>query len=705
MTFGFSLSFLSSIVSGAIALFTISKAHRSPARWSFGVGMAILAVESLCLGFASDSFLPDKVVYWETLAFFAMCLLPAVWLFFGLTYGRGAYAEFLSRWRFCLIAALVLPLACCLAFRKDIVFAVPQPEGTWLFRLGLGGLVLNVLVVIGWVLTLVNLEATFRASVGTLRWRIKFVTLGLGILFASRAYTGTELLLFRTISVTRDEINAIALLLACLVMLRSLFRAGHFEVSVYPSHSILQNSITLLLAGAYLIFVGVLAKIVVALGGDASFELKAFFVLLVLISVAFVLLSDRVRLYAKQFASRHFQRPLYDYRTVWRLFTEGTTRRVEEADLCKAVVRLISDIFQTLSVTIWIFDEKREQLILGASTSLSHNEAGVLKLSPEEVSSVVDAVVRSHKPIDIDTSREPWAAPLRQSHPDEFAGGGDRFCVPMLVGGEPLGILVLADRVGGVPYSVQDFELLKCASDQAAAGLLNIQLSQRVSQSKQLEAFQAMSAFFVHDLKNTASTLSLMLQNLPVHYQDPVFREDALRGISKTVAHIDHLISRLSVLRHDLSLNPVECDINDIVVRTLKAYERVPGIDLEKDLQELPRIMLDPAQIQKVITNLLLNAQEAFQSSGQIYVETAQRNGWAVLTVRDNGCGMSPEFIQTSLFRPFKTTKKKGIGIGMFHCKMIVDAHHGRIEVESNQGTGTTFRVLLPIALRGIKRL
>ena len=84
-----------------------------------------------------------------------------------------------------------------------------------------------------------------------------------------------------------------------------------------------------------------------------------------------------------------------------------------------------------------------------------------------------------------------------------------------------LGFLILGDRVGGVPFSVQDLDLLKSISDQSAASLLNIQLSQRLSQAKQLEAFQAMSAFFVHDLKNTASTLSLMLQNLPVALPGP----------------------------------------------------------------------------------------------------------------------------------------------------------------------------------------
>jgi len=260
-----------------------------------------------------------------------------------------------------------------------------------------------------------------------------------------------------------------------------------------------------------------------------------------------------------------------------------------------------------------------------------------------------------------------------------------------------LGVLVLGDRVGAVPFSVQDFDLLKSIGEQSAANLLNIQLSQRLSQAKQLEAFQAMSAFFIHDLKNTASTLSLMLQNLPVHYQDPQFREDALRGISKTVTRINETISRLNELRHELALQPVECDLNDLITETLKGQEQAADISLLKELAPLPKVRLDPAQIQKVITNLVLNARDAVSSSGQIRVATSQENGWVILVVADNGCGMTPEFIQRSLFRPFHTTKQKGIGIGMFHCKMIVEAHRGRIEVQSEPGKGTRFRVLLPI--------
>ena len=693
------IAFGSALFGGGMALATTFKARRSLPHWSFVAGMAALAAESLFSGLAANSVLLETVAYWQGYTFLAMAFLPGCWLCFSLTYARGNYREFLARWQLALAAAFITPLVLALFFPDEVITAIGKPTegGPLMFRLGFAGTGLHLVFLLSAVLVLMNLERTFRASVGTMRWRIKFMVLGLGVLFAVRAYTSSQALLFHGGQLSQQGVNSGALFVACLLMTRSLFRAGHFEVSIYPSHSLLHHSFTVLLAGAYLLIVGVFAKVVTFLGGDAAFPLKAFFVLVALVLLTILLLSDRVRLYTKRFVSRHLQRPIYDYRTVWRTFTEGTARCVEQSELCSAVVKLISDIFQALSVTIWLVDERKERLVFAASSSLSQAKAGHLTLEPAAAAEVIAALSAHPDPVDIDSSREPWAAPLRLSHPEEFHKGGNRVCVPMIAGGELLGILTLGDRVGGVPFSVQDLDLLKSVSDQAAAGLLNIQLSQRLSQAKQLEAFQAMSAFFVHDLKNTASTLSLMLQNLPVHYQDPQFREDALRGISKTVAHINDVISRLTVLRHELAVQAVECDLNELVADTLKAQEQAPGVEFVKELRPLPKVRLDPAQIQKVLTNLVLNAREALGPGGVIRVETSQRNGWVVLSVSDNGCGMSADFIQHSLFRPFQTTKKKGIGIGMFHSKMIVEAHRGRIEVESESGKGTAFRILLPV--------
>ena len=142
----------------------------------------------------------------------------------------------------------------------------------------------------------------------------------------------------------------------------------------------------------------------------------------------------------------------------------------------------------------------------------------------------------------------------------------------------------------------------------------------------------------------------------------------------------------------------MEADLNELVGKSLAGWEEVAGIHLKKELAPLPKVWFDPELMLKVATNLIFNAREAVPpSSGEVRIQTLRRNGWAVLAISDNGCGMSTEFLSRSLFRPFQTTKKNGLGIGMFQSKMIVEAHKGKIEVESETGKGTTFRILLPL--------
>jgi signal transduction histidine kinase len=188
----------------------------------------------------------------------------------------------------------------------------------------------------------------------------------------------------------------------------------------------------------------------------------------------------------------------------------------------------------------------------------------------------------------------------------------------------------------------------------------------------------------------------LMVQNLPAHYDNPAFRDDMMRVISGSVAKMNAMCSRLSLLTQRLELHRTESDLNDLIRFTLAELDGSFKASLRQELLPMAPLSVDTEQIQKVLMNLLLNANEAVGEGGEICVKTEHAGRWAVLSVRDNGCGMTHEFMKQSLFRPFKTTKSNGLGIGLFHTKMLVEAHQGRIEVESAEGIGTTFRVLLP---------
>jgi len=468
-------------------------------------------------------------------------------------------------------------------------------------------------------------------------------------------------------------------------------------VDIYPSHAVLRHSMTALLAGSYLLLVGLLAKAVAVLGGNASLPIEALLVMIGLVGTTVLVLSDRVRQKTRRFVSRHFRRPLYDYRKVWLTFTGRTSSLMDETDFCRAVAKLVADNFEVLSATVWLVDQDKDRLAFAASTAMSETDASDLAHSLDNIHEMVQAMRVHPHPVDIDLAREAWVEALKRCNPEYFNKGGGRVCVPLVSGGEVIGLITLGDRVSGASFSIEDLDLLKCIGDQVAASLRNIKLSQRLVQAKEMEAFQTMSAFFVHDLKNTASTLSLMLQNMSRHFQDPAFQQDAVRGLSKSVTHLNTLINELTVLRQGLDIKPLDSDLNQVVAAALVGLDATSDFPMVKNLSPLPRIPLDPAQIQKVVTNLVINAKEAGTPKGEIRVETVRRNGWVILSVVADSFNKKTEFIQRSLFRPFQSTKKKGLGIGMFHSKMIVDAHRGRIEVESEKGKGTTFRVWLPV--------
>ena len=699
MTLSSLLAFTAAAFSGVLAVAAPLRKRYSLASWLFFAGMASLATESF-LG--AISFLKqdaEEVARWQSLVLLARSFLPGFWIAFSLVYSRGNYHEFLTKWRLFLAAAFLLPIGVAIVFCPNLVELISPPKGgsEWRLSLSQAGRAVNMFCLIAAVMTLTNLEKTFRSTVGTMRWRIKFLILGLATIFAGRIYSLSQDLLYTAHDLSLTDFESATLVIGCALITVAYLRNGFVEVDVYPSQSVLQGTVTVLLAGGYLFVVGLLAQFITFLGGTGSFRTQAFLVLLAIVLLAVLLLSERLRQRIKGFVSRHFKRPQHDFRRLWLQFTQRMSGVLDHDAVCAVAAKLISETFNVLSVSVWRVDERKGRLVCATSTAqLSRDGAG-----EQQWMSLENAVPTSESniclPFHLDDATSKWAESLRTSSQAYFRTGGKRICVPFSAGNRWLGCAILADRVNGLPYTIEEFDLLKCIGDQIAVSLVNLRLTEELMLAKELEAFQTISTFFVHDLKNAASTLSLTLQNLPVHFDDPEFRKDALRGIEKTLKRINLHINRLSILRNKLELKPIESDLNQLVAETLKSLNGMPGVEVVKDLRAVPSVLVDREQLQSVMLNLLLNARDAVGARGEIRVGTAQRDGRAVLTVSDNGCGMSQDFLRDSLFRPFQTTKKKGLGIGMFQSKMIVEAHRGDIHVESESGKGTQFEVTLPL--------
>jgi putative PEP-CTERM system histidine kinase len=695
------LAFTAAVLSSGLAIFVLLANPRLFVHRVFASGMSALALVQICTGMGAQAVLPADIVHWEYLRLLSAALIPGPWLLFSIHFARANVRNITAQWRWVILASFVLPLVLVLACQHALFttrFRFDTALG-WVLQLGWSGYGFYLYSLLSSVAILMQFERTLRASTGSMRWQIKFMLLGFGSLFAAQIYTDSQVLLFSSTNKRLTVFTSWAVLVANVLMISSLVRYRFLSVDIYLSPRVVHNSLTVALVGGYIFTVGALAKALTYFGWGEVLHLETFFVFMAAVALAIVLLSEQLRQKLKLLINRHFYRARYDYRQKWTTFTERTTSVVDVQELCAVVTKMMSETFGVPAVTIWLCDEDApEVLCVGGSTVLSRTEGEVLGAPKATDVDFVQFMRERRLPIDLERRSDRKAQALKTTYAAYFQKAQSRYCVSLVAGQQLLGVITLDNRLTRDPFSPEDLDLLKTFADQAAASLLSLRLSQRLLKAKEMEAFQTLAAFFVHDLKNLAAKLSLLLQNVPIHYENPVFRQDMLRVISGSVAKMTAMCSRVSLLTNKLDLHPILTDLTELVRHTLNDVQDLVKVPLFQELRPVPKLFVDPEHLQKVVINLLLNANEAVNDQGEIHITTDTMDGWVMLAMRDNGCGIPKAFMERSLFHPFQTTKSQGLGIGLFHSKMIVEAHHGRIEVESEEGKGSTFKVFLPIA-------
>lgn len=229
----------------------------------------------------------------------------------------------------------------------------------------------------------------------------------------------------------------------------------------------------------------------------------------------------------------------------------------------------------------------------------------------------------------------------------------------------------------------------------------------RETESRQFESFMRLSAMLTHDLKNAIAGLSLLVGNMERQFHREEFRADAMKSLTEAADKLRRLVAKLSEPVLSLSSEHTiarPTDLVEMIRRVLTAtVEPARGMhEIEIELPETLIATVEADRIEKVFENLIINAIEAMGAkNGKLSIEAgAMQTGEVFFRVSDTGPGMSDEFQRVKLFRPFATTKKSGIGLGLYTCREIVQAHGGHIDVESKRGSGATFRVVLPSELK-----
>jgi signal transduction histidine kinase len=225
------------------------------------------------------------------------------------------------------------------------------------------------------------------------------------------------------------------------------------------------------------------------------------------------------------------------------------------------------------------------------------------------------------------------------------------------------------------------------------------EMIRKEGEQKQFESFARLSSVLTHDLKNQILSLSLLVNNMERKFDREGFKEDAMRTLSDSVNNLQNLVAKLSDPRTPTKRIRERANISYLVERVIQrtAAQAAGRYKVSSELTPDIFATVDGKAVERVIENLVINALEAMPDGGNLRVATWQDNGSAFVSVADTGKGMTDEFMRERLFHPFATTKKKGIGLGLYSCRDIIEQHGGRIDVASKVNLGTEFKIVLPL--------
>ena len=585
------------------------------------------------------------------------------------------------------IVAIGLPITLLATF---LVFAsVPDaPGGQYVSdTLRVGHLLLAVF-------GLVMVEQLFRNANTEARWGIKFLCFGVGGLFVFDFYLYADALLLKQLDpdlwIARGIVNALVVPLVVISAMRESLWSGGLVVSRH----VVFHSAALLAAGAYLMLMAAAGYYIRAYGGEWGGVLQvAFFFGAALIMLIFAV-SGQARARLKVFVAKHFFPSKYDYRKEWLHFTEVLSETEQRQDVHQRILKAIAAVVECTNGAMWtkavdgahFTPAAAWNMVLPPEARVSLDHPLVQFLEGRRW--VIDLRPHAEEPERYNELELPaWLNELPQP----------RLILPLLHHDELEAFIVLGQPRVNMELNWENYDLLKTQGSQAAGYLRLIAINEALAEARQFEAFNRLSAFVVHDLKNVVAQLSLVVTNARKHMRDPDFMVDTVHTVENSVNKMNRMLRQLKTDRTQPTGTAEVIDLASVVNEVVAQRSSVHPVPSLGGANNSVAVLVDPDRLAAVIGHIVQNAQEATPHDGSVKITLHTEGAWSVIEVTDTGCGMDEEFIQTRLFRPFDTTKgNAGMGVGAYETREFALTHGGEVDVVSESGQGTTFRIKLP---------
>lgn len=540
------------------------------------------------------------------------------------------------------------------------------------------------------LISLVLLEQIYRGANSEARNSITPLVIALGgiavfdfVLYAQASMVGGIEFDFWYI---RGYLSALAVPL----LLISIRRFKEGSVRIFVSRNVVFYSSMLMIAGLYLLLMALAGYLINYLGGEWGQLVSFGFFILGSIVLAVLLITETVRRQVKVFISKHFFANKYEYREEW-LELIGQIETASSENYCQMSLQIMmSKVGATGGVILKANGNNR--------FTIKHSDGIELNESFNK-----DLMLLEHF-----TKNQGWIVDINEYDEDPLLypglfiqakiwhAIGVNILVPVFLGKDFYGFFILANSDEENKLNWEDRDLLFAIAKQLGNFISLNEANDKLAESKQFDAFNQMSAFLVHDLKNIQAQLALITSNAVQHRDNPEFVDDVFETVESATERLAKVLAQLRNKQLAESMNK-SVDLGDIIDRvTAQRNVMLPQVTITNKVTCL--MSIDHERFFSVMNHLIQNAQEATSDDGWVEITLNKQQNSIKIVVSDNGCGMSESFIKSRLFKPFDTTKgNAGMGIGVFEAKQFFESIAGSLTVESVEGHGTKMIISLPV--------
>lgn len=461
-----------------------------------------------------------------------------------------------------------------------------------------------------------------------------------------------------------------------------------------PSRAVTFRSLSLLVIGLYLFVMMAITRSLSLLGGDLGRLTQIGFLVIAGTAAIVWLPSPRLRGWLRVTAVKHLFQHRYDYREEWLRFTRTIGRgSAIEQDLHERVIKAMADITDS-PAGLLLAPNEEAQLSLVARWQWTSIEVPSQAAGYE----LAGLLEQQHFILDLDQVRagvdhhgEVALVPewLRD---DEQAWA----LVPLLHFDRLVGAVVLARPPVSRKLDWEDLDLLRVVGQQLASYLAEQSGQQALMEASRFDEFNRRIAFVVHDIKNLASQLSLLARNAEKHAENPAFRADMLVTLRNSSDKLNALLARLGRYGAGHVQARQAVDLGQVVKHLQERFRAIHPVSLTRC--EPCLVMADREALEQALIHILQNAIDASDKASPVMIDLSDDGINSRIDIIDSGAGMSLAFQRNGLFKPFVSSKEGGFGIGAYESRELIRAMGGRLDVESREGLGSRFSIVLPLA-------